>query len=67
MREKYAYMKSNWADLTDLTPFKRYEIIEWLDKTLFTISDDKGIILFCYVFSSAHLGGDEWYLTNNLN
>ena len=67
MNEKYAYMKSNWADLTDLTPFKRYEIIEWIGKNLFTISDDNGKILACCVFSSAHLGGDEWYLTNDLN
>jgi hypothetical protein len=45
MNEKYAYMKSNWAYLTDLTPFKRYEIIEWIGKNLFTISDDNGKIL----------------------
>jgi hypothetical protein len=67
MKKKYAYMKTNWFGLMDLTPFKRYEIIEWIGKNLFTISDDNGKILACCVFSSAHLGGDEWYLTNDLN
>lgn len=67
MREKYAYMKSNWVGLMDLTPFKRYEIISWKNKNIFHILDDAGDRIGCRVDSCSHLGGDKWYLTNDLN
>ena len=67
MRAKYAYMKTNWVGLMDLTTFKRYEIISWKNKNIFHILDDAGDMIGCRVDSCAHLGGDEWYLTNDLN
>lgn len=62
-KEKFA--STDVAGLIDITPNKKYEIVQWWDTDSFWIKDDVGYNLLCLRDGCAHLKYGNWILTNN--